>query len=381
MLHDGNMAFRGHGLVTGPTGAGKSTVLRALLDERLLAQGDERVQVYVLASGWDRDWRPWADWAARHAAAGRRVTTLDSSACRLAPFQTARFLCQPDDDHAIWDPLGDLVMTVRLMLASQRPDEALSRHHRRILHQALYTAGHRAEAANRLCRTQDVLDALRTEQQVPDALLETLEAFCQGALGEVFNAEDTSLRWDADSDILLIDPAGCCAIDTQTTRDALEGLLTHGVMAHVQGLGGYEADHIGIPRKRLVILDGFPSRPILHGTSIFKWALARSRETRLSIWWGLIDRSVLDENTWSQLGVFLGTYIGLPHGTPHWLKCEIEHADRLWPYFDDRATSALHRCLLNTSAREPWESSMGVVIDLAHGEAPALFHLPDVEVI
>ncbi|WBF17687.1 hypothetical protein [Halomonas elongata] len=373
------MAFRGHGLITGPTGAGKSTVLRALLDEPLMAPGDERVQVYVLTSGRDRDWRPWANWATRHAAEGDRVATLDSSACRLAPFQTARFLCQPDDDHAIWDPLGDLIMTVNLMLANQYPGETLRRGQKRQLRQAILTAAHQVEETDRHCRIQDVLDALRTDQQGPDALIQTLEAFCQGALGEVFNAEDTSLRWEADSDIVLIDPAGCCPKAPGTSRDALEGLLMHDVVAHVQGLGGYEADRDGRPRKRLVILDGFPSRPMQHGTSIFKRALARSRETGLSIWLGLKDRTVLDDTTWSRLSAYLGTYIGLPHGTPYWLERELEQAERLGPHFDDRATSALHRCLLNTSAREPWESSMGVLIDLAYGEAPALFHLPDVE--
>lgn len=200
-LAQADRAKNAHALIVGPTGAGKSATLTAMLAHVLAVH---RPKLFVLEAG--NSFGLLADWWAEHGLSVNRVTLAPSQAPALPTFARAGSIGEGDAD----DALGELELMATLMVTGGEADELarLQRSDRGLLRQAIVLAGQRCDAP----RTDDVRAALVSLSAEPDrpaascqrlqSLADAMGLFCDGFAGELFNRDADA--WP-DCDVTLVD--------------------------------------------------------------------------------------------------------------------------------------------------------------------------------
>ena len=225
-----------HGLLVGPTGAGKSATLGGMLAQLVAVH---RPRLFVIEAG--NSFGLLADWFAAEGLEVNRVELKPGSDVSLAAFADAALLPEvsglrsledggeipplldpdvagdPDDeDDEPRDILGELETVATLMITGgeAREAERLRRADRRVIRDAIVKAGIAAGAEGRAPRTEDVRAAFHAmaadPELVPEAgqrlreMGDAMGLFCDGFAGEMFNRDGAV--WP-EADVTLVDLA------------------------------------------------------------------------------------------------------------------------------------------------------------------------------
>ncbi|EPC00597.1 hypothetical protein L861_06565 [Litchfieldella anticariensis FP35 = DSM 16096] len=212
-----------HMLMFGPTGAGKSATLNAMLSQVMALH---RPRLFVLEVG--NSFGLLGDYFKRKGLTVNKVRLAPGSGARLSPFSEAHRLLdtkmeaarqqrdaedinpyeaapvesladdttQTDDER---DLIGEMEITARLMITGGEAKEeaAFRRADRRMVRDAIYRAARQTHTERRQCLTQDVRQAFRDIANDPDTpeqararayeMGEALGLLVDGFDGEVFN--------------------------------------------------------------------------------------------------------------------------------------------------------------------------------------------------
>ena len=219
-----------HLFVFGPTGAGKSATLCSLISQLIAMY---RPRLFIVEAG--NSFGLIGDLAKRLGLTVNRVKLSPGSGVSLAPFADAIRLVQsadpinvlaPDDVESSdahtssqdeqRDILGELEIAARLMITGGEPkeEERLTRADRSAIRHSILAAAKTCAKAGRSVLTQDIRDALKAAAQAEDSpetrrnrmqeMAESMDLFCMGSDGEIFNREGTP--WP-EADITIVDLA------------------------------------------------------------------------------------------------------------------------------------------------------------------------------
>lgn len=234
-------AANAHMLILGPTGAGKSATLNAMISQLVALQ---RPRMFIIEVG--NSFGLLGDYLQRRGLSVHKVRLAPGCGARLPPFTEAHRLLDPeqeamrrqrdaedanpyesatveslveaideqDDDER--DLIGEMEIAARLMITGGEPKEEAEfrRADRRMVRDAIYRAARASHAEARQCRTEDVRRAFRDiseDQGIPEqsrerayAMGEAMGLFVDGFDGEVFNSEGGA--WP-ECDVTIIDLA------------------------------------------------------------------------------------------------------------------------------------------------------------------------------
>ena len=231
-----------HGLLVGPTGAGKSATLGAMLAQ---AMAVHRPRLFVIEAG--NSFGLLADWFEAKGLSVNRVALRPGSPVSLAPFADAARLPEvtgiedgdgdaagepdeaqdeeSDEDDGRRDVLGELETVATLMVTGGEPREIdrLRFPDRRAIRDAVIAAGKAARAAGRDPLAGDVRDAFaafaRERTELPEESRQRLREmgdavglFCDGFAGDVFNRPGET--WP-EADVTLVDLGHFARVDYQ----------------------------------------------------------------------------------------------------------------------------------------------------------------------
>lgn len=219
-----------HLFVFGPTGAGKSATLCSLISQLIAMY---RPRLFIVEAG--NSFGLIGDLAKRLGLTVNRVKLSPGSGVSLAPFADAIRLVQsadpinvlaPDDVESSdahtssqdeqRDILGELEIAARLMITGGEPkeEERLTRADRSAIRHSILAAAKTCAKAGRSVLTQDIRDALKAAAQAEDSpetrrnrmqeMAESMDLFCMGSDGDIFNREGTP--WP-EADITIVDLA------------------------------------------------------------------------------------------------------------------------------------------------------------------------------
>lgn len=212
-----------HMLIFGPTGAGKSATLNAILGQLMAVR---RPRLFIIEKG--NSFGLLGEYLQRHGLTVNKVRLSPGSGVRLPPFAEAHRLLErkeqarkqrrdledigsSDGQRAAIEEtleedvkeerniLGEMEITARLMITGGDPrDEAIfKRSDQRIIRDAIFRAAERAVTENRQCLTEDVCRGFREIANDPDMpaqarnrayeMGESMALYVDGFDGEVFN--------------------------------------------------------------------------------------------------------------------------------------------------------------------------------------------------
>ena len=224
-----------HGLLVGPTGAGKSATLGAMLAQLMAAH---RPRLFVIEAG--NSFGLLADWFESHGLSVNRVALRPGSGVSLPTFADAALLPEAaetavdtetaadeelpelgdvvdDDDDEPRDILGELETVATLMVTGGEAKEVerLRRADRRVIRDAVIEAAKNARAEGAAPRTDHVRRAFHLLAETREGLVDgarqrlrdmgdAIGLFCDGFAGEVFNRDGDI--WP-ETDVTLVDLA------------------------------------------------------------------------------------------------------------------------------------------------------------------------------
>ena len=224
-----------HGLVVGPTGAGKSATLGAMLAQLMAVH---RPRLFIIEAG--NSFGLLTEWFESLGLSVNRVALKPGSGVSLPTFADAAMLPEAveltegtgeaadeempafedvadDDEDEPRDLLGELETVATLMITGgeAREVDRLRRADRRVIRDAVIEAARRANAGGEECRTEHVRQAFYALAGTREGLTEdgrarlremgdALGLFCDGFAGEVFNR--AGHIWP-EADVTLVDLA------------------------------------------------------------------------------------------------------------------------------------------------------------------------------
>ena len=224
-----------HGLLVGPTGAGKSATLGGMLAQLMAVH---RPRLFVIEAG--NSFGLLADWFESLGLSVHRVALKPGSGVSLPAFRDAALLpeavqvvrdtetpedaelpelgdVEDDDEDEPRDILGELETVATLMVTGgeAREVERLRRSDRRVIRDAVIEAAKNAQAEGVTPRTEHVRRAFGLLAETREGLTEdarqrlrdmgdALGLFCDGFAGEVFNRDGDI--WP-ETDVTLVDLA------------------------------------------------------------------------------------------------------------------------------------------------------------------------------
>ena len=224
-----------HGLLVGPTGAGKSATLGAMLAQLMAAH---RPRLFVIEAG--NSFGLLADWFESHGLSVNRVALRPGSGVSLPTFADAALLPEAaeialdtetaadeelpelgdvadDDEDEPRDILGELETVATLMVTGGEAKEVerLRRADRRVIRDAVIEAAKNARAEGAAPRTDHVRRAFHLLAETRGGLVDearqrlrdmgdAIGLFCDGFAGEVFNRDGDI--WP-ETDVTLVDLA------------------------------------------------------------------------------------------------------------------------------------------------------------------------------
>ena len=224
-----------HGLLVGPTGAGKSATLGGMLAQLMAAH---RPRLFVIEAG--NSFGLLADWFESLDLTVNRVALKPGSGVSLPTFADAELLpeaadiavdtetpadaelpelgdVEDDDEDEPRDILGELETVATLMVTGgeTREVERLRRADRRVIRDAVIEAAKNARAEGTAPRTEHVRRAFHVLAETREGLLDearqrlrdmgdAIGLFCDGFAGEVFNRDGDI--WP-ETDVTLVDLA------------------------------------------------------------------------------------------------------------------------------------------------------------------------------
>ena len=224
-----------HGLLVGPTGAGKSATLGAMLAQLMAVH---RPRLFVIEAG--NSFGLLADWFESLGLSVNRVALKPGSGVSLPTFADAALLPEAgevnldtetpedaelpalgdvddDDEDEPRDILGELETVATLMVTGGEAKEVerLRRADRRVIRDAVIEAAKNARAEGVAPRTEHVRRAFHLLAETREGLLDSarqrlrdmgdaLGLFCDGFAGEVFNRDGDI--WP-ETDVTLVDLA------------------------------------------------------------------------------------------------------------------------------------------------------------------------------
>ena len=224
-----------HGLLVGPTGAGKSATLGGMLAQLMAAH---RPRLFVIEAG--NSFGLLADWFESLGLTVNRVALKPGSGVSLPTFADAELLPEAadiavdtetpedaelpelgdvtdDDEDEPRDILGELETVATLMVTGgeTREVERLRRADRRVIRDAVIEAAKNARAEGAAPRTEHVRRAFHLLAETREGLLDearqrlrdmgdAIGLFCDGFAGEVFNRDGDI--WP-ETDVTLVDLA------------------------------------------------------------------------------------------------------------------------------------------------------------------------------
>ena len=224
-----------HGLLVGPTGAGKSATLGGMLAQLMAVH---RPRLFVIEAG--NSFGLLADWFESRGLAVNRVALRPGSGVSLPTFADAALLpeaaevaldtetpedaelpelgdVEDDDEDEPRDILGELETVATLMVTGGEAKEVerLRRADRRVIRDAVIEAAKNARAEGAAPRTEHVRRAFHLLAETREGLLDearqrlrdmgdAIGLFCDGFAGEVFNRDGDI--WP-ETDVTLVDLA------------------------------------------------------------------------------------------------------------------------------------------------------------------------------
>ena len=224
-----------HGLLVGPTGAGKSATLGGMLAQLMAVH---RPRLFVIEAG--NSFGLLADWFESQGLSVNRVALKPGSGVSLPTFADAALLpeaaevaldtetpedaelpelgdVEDDDEDEPRDILGELETVATLMVTGGEAKEVerLRRADRRVIRDAVIEAAKNARAEGAAPRTEHVRRAFHLLAQTREGLLDearqrlrdmgdAIGLFCDGFAGEVFNRDGDI--WP-ETDVTLVDLA------------------------------------------------------------------------------------------------------------------------------------------------------------------------------
>ena len=224
-----------HGLLVGPTGAGKSATLGAMLAQLMAVH---RPRLFVIEAG--NSFGLLADWFESLGLSVNRVALKPGSGVSLPTFADAALLPEAgevtrdtetpedaelpalgdvadDDEDEPRDILGELETVATLMVTGGEAKEVerLRRSDRRVIRDAVIESAKNARAEGVAPRTEHVRTAFHLLAETREGLLDSarqrlrdmgdaLGLFCDGFAGEVFNRDGDI--WP-ETDVTLVDLA------------------------------------------------------------------------------------------------------------------------------------------------------------------------------
>ncbi|MCY3810940.1 MAG: conjugative transfer ATPase [Gammaproteobacteria bacterium] len=224
-----------HGLLVGPTGAGKSATLGGMLAQLMAAH---RPRLFVIEAG--NSFGLLADWFESLGLSVNRVALKPGSGVSLPTFADAALLreavevaldtetpedaelpelgdVEDDDEDEPRDILGELETVATLMVTGGEAKEVerLRRADRRVIRDAVIEAAKNARAEGAMPRTEHVRRAFLLLAETREGLLDearqrlrdmgdAIGLFCDGFAGEVFNRDGDI--WP-ETDVTLVDLA------------------------------------------------------------------------------------------------------------------------------------------------------------------------------
>ncbi len=224
-----------HGLVVGPTGAGKSATLGGMLAQLMAVH---RPRLFVVEAG--NSFGLLADWFGSLGLSVNRVALKPGSRVSLPTFADAALLpeaaevaldtstpedaeipelgdVEDDDEDETRDILGELETVATLMVTGGEAKEVerLRRADRRVIRDAVIEAAKNARAEGTAPRTEHVRRAFHLLAETREGLLDearqrlrdmgdAIGLFCDGFNGEVFNRDGDV--WP-ETDVTLVDLA------------------------------------------------------------------------------------------------------------------------------------------------------------------------------
>ncbi len=224
-----------HGLLVGPTGAGKSATLGGMLAQLMAAH---RPRLFVIEAG--NSFGLLADWFESLGLSVNRVALKPGGGVSLPTFADAALLpeaaevaldtdtpedaelpelgdVEDDDEDEPRDILGELETVATLMVTGGEAKEVerLRRADRRVIRDAVIEAAKNARAEGAMPRTEHVRRAFHLLAETREGLLDearqrlrdmgdAIGLFCDGFAGEVFNRDGDI--WP-ETDVTLVDLA------------------------------------------------------------------------------------------------------------------------------------------------------------------------------
>ncbi|MCY3813518.1 MAG: conjugative transfer ATPase [Gammaproteobacteria bacterium] len=224
-----------HGLLVGPTGAGKSATLGGMLAQLMAVH---RPRLFVIEAG--NSFGLLADWFESRGLSVNRVALRPGSGVSLPTFADAALLpeaaevaldtdtpedaelpefgdVEDDDEDEPRDILGELETVATLMVTGGEAKEVerLRRADRRVIRDAVIEAAKNARAEGAMPRTEHVRRAFHLLAETREGLLDearqrlrdmgdAIGLFCDGFAGEVFNRDGDI--WP-EADVTLVDLA------------------------------------------------------------------------------------------------------------------------------------------------------------------------------
>lgn len=228
-------AMNAHMLIFGPTGAGKSATLVAIIMQVMAVY---RPRIFIIEAG--NSFGLLGQFFKLQNISVNQVSLKQGSGITLAPYNDAKLLIEkpdivatfevdsdkPEDDlptnddedeaDSQRDILGELEIIARLMITGGEPkeDHRLTRADRSLIRQCILNAAELCVNENRSVLTEDIYKALKlvsqdttlseTRRERINEMAESLLLFTQGMDGEIFNRE--GVTWP-ESDITVVDLA------------------------------------------------------------------------------------------------------------------------------------------------------------------------------
>ena len=231
-------AMNAHMLIFGPTGAGKSATLVAIIMQVMAIY---RPRIFIVEAG--NSFGLLGQFFKLQGLSVNQVSLKQGSGITLAPFNDAKLLIErpdivatldvdsdnpeenltlnetlnnEDDGDAQRDILGELEIIARLMITGgeAKEDHRLTRADRSLIRQCILNAAECSVKENRAVLTEDIYNALKEASQDPtlrenrseriNEMAESILLFTQGFDGEIFNRE--GVTWP-ESDVTVVDLA------------------------------------------------------------------------------------------------------------------------------------------------------------------------------